>query len=59
MAEVVADDVEEEVDGLEDDTSEEVVEGAAAQMKTEFTSQMSPVTLKIQSGPNSQTIQGK
>ena len=58
-AEVAAEDVEEQVDEIEADTSKEVVEGAAAHMKTELTSQMSPVTLKIQSGPYYKTIQGK
>ena len=46
------------MDEVEEDTSNEVVEGAAVHMKMEFKSQMSPVTLKIQSWPNSQTIQG-
>ena len=59
MAEVVEEDVEEEVDELEEDTSKEVVEGAEAHMKMELTYHMSPVTLKIQSGPHYQTIQGK
>ena len=48
-----------EVYKLEDDMSEEVVEEAAIHMKMELTSQISPVTLKIQSGPQSQTIQVK
>ena len=51
--------MEEEVDKLEEDTSKEVVEGSAAHMKMELTSQMSPITLKIQSGPHPQTMQGK
>ena len=59
MEEVVAEDVEEEVDKVEEDTSKEVVEGADAHMKMKLTSQMSSVTLKIHSGPQSQTIQGK
>ena len=59
MAEVAAEDMEEEVAEVEDDTAEEVVEEAAAHMKMELKSYMSPVTLKIQSGPHSQTIQGK
>ena len=59
MVEVVAEDVEEEVDEVEEDTYKDVVEGAAEHMKMELTSQMSPVTLKIQSEPHSQTIQGK
>ena len=59
MAEVVAEEVEEEVDEVEEETSEEVVEGSAAHIKMELTSQMSPITLKIQSGPHSQTIQIK
>ena len=44
---------------VEDETSREVVEGAAAHMKTELTYHRSSVTLKIQSGPYSQTIQVK
>ena len=47
------------MDEVEEDTDEEVVEEAEAHMKMELTSQMSPVTLKIQSGPHSQKIQGK
>ena len=37
----------------------EAMEEELAHMKMGLTSQMSPVTLKIQSGPHSQTIQGK
>ena len=59
MADITEDEAEEEVDGLEEDTAKEVVEEAAAQMKTEFISQMSPVTLKIRSGSHSQTAQVK
>ena len=59
MAEIAAEDVEEEAGELKEDTDEEVVEEAAAHMKMELTSQMSPVTLKIQIGSHSQTIQGK
>ena len=59
MEEVVAEDVEEDVDEVEEDTSEVVVEGAAEHMKMELTYQRSPYTLKIQSGPHSQTIQVK
>ena len=51
--------MDEEVDEVEEDTYKKVVEGAAAHMKMELTSQMSPVTLKIHSGPHSQNIQGK
>ena len=40
----------------EEETAEEVVEEAAAHMKMELTSHMSPVTLKIQIRPYSQTI---
>ena len=47
MVEVVAEDVEEEVDEVEEDTYKDVVEGAAEHMKMELTSQMSPVTFKI------------
>ena len=43
----MAEDVEEGVDKLEEDTSKEVVEGSEMHMKMELTSQMSPVTLKI------------
>ena len=59
MTEVVAETVEEEVDEVEEDTSKEFVEGAAANMKMELISKMSHVALKIQSGPHSQTIQVK
>ena len=58
MAEFLAEDVEEYVDKVEEDTAEEVLEKAAPHMKMELTSQISPVTLKIQSGPHSQMIQG-
>ena len=47
VAEVAAKETEEEVDEVEEDTDKEVVEEAAAHMKTELTSQISPVTLKI------------
>ena len=56
MAYVAAEDAEEEVDELEEDRSEEVMEEAAVNTKTELVSHMSPITLKIQSGPHSQTI---
>ena len=59
MSEFAEEDVEEELDKVEEETSKEVVEGAAAHMKMELTSQMSPVNLKIHSGPHSQTIQVK
>ena len=59
MAEVAAEDVEEKLDTLEEDMVEEVVEEAAAHMKMELTSQISPVTLKIKTGPHSKTIQEK
>ena len=59
MPEVAAEDVEEDVNEVEQDTSKEVVEGAAAHMRMELTSQILPVTLKIQSGLHSQRIQGK
>ena len=52
-------DMEEEVGEVEEDTSKEVVEGAAVHIKMKLTSQMSPVTLKIQSGSHSQIIKGK
>ena len=51
--------MEEEVNDLEEETSKEVVEGEAEHMKMELKSQVSPVTLKIQSRLHSQTIQGK
>ena len=47
MAEVVAEDVEEEVDKVEEDTSKEAMEGSASHMKMVLTSHMSPVTLNI------------
>ena len=59
MADVVAEDVEEEVDEVDEETPKEVVGGAAVHMKMELTSHMSPVTLNIQSGLNYQTIKGK
>ena len=59
MAEVMAEEVEEEVYEVKLDTGEEVVEEAAAHMKMELIYHISPITLKIQSGPYSQTIQGK
>ena len=59
MAEVVAEDVEEDVDKVKQNTSKEVVEEAAAHMRMELTSQISPNSLKIQSGLHSQRIQGK
>ena len=59
MEYVVAEDMEEEVDEVEEDTNKEVMEEAAAHMKMELISQMSLVSLKIQSGPHSQTMQGK
>ena len=40
MAEVVSEDVNEEVDEVEEDTPKEVVEEAAAHMKIKFTYQM-------------------
>ena len=55
----VAEDVAEEVYTVEEDTFAEVVEEAAAHMKIELKSHMSPITLKIRSGPHSQTIQEK
>ena len=45
----MAEDVEEEVEEVEENTPKEVVEEAAAHMKMELTSHISPVTLKIQS----------
>ena len=59
MSEVVTKGVEEEVDELEEDTSKEVVKVATVHIKMELTFHMSLVTLKIQSKPHSQTIQGK
>ena len=47
------------MDKVEEDTSKEVVEEVAEHMKMELTSQMSPVTLKIQSGLHYQKIHGK
>ena len=51
--------MEEEVNKIEEDTSEELAEGSAAHIKMELTPHMSPVTLNIQIGPHSKTIQGK
>ena len=47
------------MDEAEEDTSEEVVKEAVEHIKMELTYQMSPVTLKIQSGPHYKTIQEK
>ena len=43
----------EEVEILEEDTADEVTEEAAAYKKIGFTSQISTIILKIQSGPQS------
>ena len=51
--------VGEEADEVEEEISKEVVEEAVAHVKMELTYHMSPITLKILSGPHSQTIQGK
>ena len=59
MAEYVVEDVEEDAGELEEDTSEEVMEEAVVHIKMGLTSQMSPVTLKMHSGINCQTIQLK
>ena len=56
MSEVAEEDVEEDMDTVEEGTAKEVVEEAEAHMKMELTYQMPPVTLKIKSGPHSQTI---
>ena len=47
------------MENVEEDASEEFVEEAEGHMKMEFSSQMSPVTLKIQSGLKYQTRQEK
>ena len=47
------------MDKVEEYISKEVVEGSAAHIKMELTSQISPVTLKIKSGLHSQTMQVK
>ena len=44
MAEVTAEDVEEEADKGEEDFSKQIVEEAEENIKMELTSQMSPVT---------------
>ena len=59
VEDVAAEDVEEEVYKVEKDASEEVMEEAVAHTKMVLTSQMSPITLKIKSGTQSKTIQGK
>ena len=59
MAEVVAEDVLEDVYKVEEYTSKEVMDGAVAHIKIQFTSHMSPVILKIHSGSHSQTLQVK
>ena len=71
MATAVADEVEvsmandgsegvgEDMDEVEEDTAKEVMGEAESQMKMAFTSQMSPVTLKIKGGSLSQKKQEK
>ena len=59
MAEISEEDLEEEVDEVEEDTSEEVMGEEAAHMKPKLTSQMSHVALKIKSGAQYQNIQGR
>ena len=55
----MAGNLEEYVEEVEEYMSKEVVAGAEAHIKMELTYQMSPVNLRIQSGPHSQMIQGK
>ena len=55
----VAKDVGEEVNGLDEAGADEVVEEVAANIKMGLTSQMSPVTLNMQSGTHSRTRQEK
>ena len=50
MNQDAAEDLVKDVDKLKEDAAEEVVEEAAAHMKTELESHMSPVTLDIKSG---------
>ena len=59
MTKDAAQDAGEEMENVEEDASEEFVEEAEGHMKMEFSSQMSPVTLKIQSGLKYQTRQEK
>ena len=47
------------MDKVEESTSEKVTDGELAHMKMELIYQMSLVTLKIQSGPHPQMIQGR
>ena len=47
------------MDEVEEDTAKEVMGEAESQMKMAFTSQMSPVTLKIKGGSLSQKKQEK
>ena len=51
----VAENVGEEVDKVEKDTSKEVVEEATTHTKVVLTYQMLPITLKIQIGIHSKT----
>ena len=51
--------VGEEAEEVEEEISKEVVEEAVAHIKMELTYHMSPITLKMQIGPNSQTRQEK
>ena len=56
MSEVAAEDTDKEVDELKDYTAKEVLKEASANIKMELKFHMSPVSLKIQSGPHSQTM---
>ena len=54
---LMTDDATEDVDKVEEDVTEEATEEAAVHMKMGFKYKMSPVTLKMQSGPHSQMRQ--
>ena len=56
MSEDVTEDVGGEVEKVEEDAAKEFVEETAAHIKMGLASQMSPVTLKMHSGPHYQMI---
>ena len=55
MAQVTTEDVQKEVEKVDEYMAEEVVDEAAVHIKMELVSQMSAVTLNLQSGLHSQT----
>ena len=59
VSKVATEDNKEEVDEVNEYTAKEIAEEASENIKTELISQMSPVSLKIQSGRHSQMIEGR